>query len=173
MGHSLGNESAPVVVSVWGDYQCPYCRQFALGPERQLRESFVKDGQVRYVWNDFPFLGPESYWAAEAADAAGQQDRFWQYHDKLYQEQGSENSGAFSAENLLRFAQQLGLDLNQFASDLQSGAPAREVAEDKQRGDEIGVNSTPTVYVNDQKLPGVPTWDDLAQVIQSLNARAA
>ena len=77
IGHSLGRESASVVVSVWGDYQCPYCRQFSLGPERQLREQFVENGTVRLVWYDFPFLGAESVWAAEAAEAAGAQEHYW------------------------------------------------------------------------------------------------
>lgn len=173
IGHSMGSESAPVVVSAWGDYQCPYCRQFAQGPEQQLRDSLVKNGQVRFVWYDFAFLGPESYWAAEAAEAAGDQDRYWEYHDKLYQEQGPENSGAYSAENLLRFAQDVGLDLNQFVNDLQTSQPAERVAAEKQRGEELGVNSTPTVFVNDRKLEGVPTFEEISRAIKATNQRAA
>lgn len=174
LGHSLGSESTPVVVSVWGDYQCPDSRTFVLGPERQLVETFVKNGQAWLVWYDFPFLGQESYWAAEAAEAAGDQGRYWDYHNLLYREQGGMNSGAFAPENLLRFAEAIGLDLDDFARDIQSGRPAERVAAQKRRGEEIGISSTPTVFVNDQQLPGIPTFDELSAAIQAaLGGQAA
>jgi protein-disulfide isomerase len=96
---SIGSADAPVVVVEYGDFQCPYCQQFATGTGRQIKQNFVDKGQVRFVFRHLAFIGAESLWAAEAAECANEQGRFWDYHDKLFEEQGGENVGAFSQEN--------------------------------------------------------------------------
>ena len=79
---SIGPEEAPVVVMEYGDFQCPYCQQFAAGPGRQLKQNYVDRGQVRFVYRHLAFIGAESLWAAEASECANEQGRFWDYHDK-------------------------------------------------------------------------------------------
>lgn len=105
IGHpSLGDENAPVTMIEYSDFQCPFCGKFARDTEPKLVEKYVRDGTLRIEWRDFPYLGQESANAAFAARAAQEQGKFWEYHDLLYENQESANSGAFSDEKLLDLA---------------------------------------------------------------------
>ncbi|MCL5004078.1 MAG: DsbA family protein [Patescibacteria group bacterium] len=105
----LGNPSASVKVVEFGDYQCPYCEQFYSSVFPQLKKDFIDTGKVEFAFRDLAFLGLESTNAALAASCANEQGKFWEYHDKLYGNQKGENQGAFSLENLKRFAAELSL----------------------------------------------------------------
>jgi len=98
------------------------------------------------------FLGPESGWAAEAAYCADEQGQFWPYHDKLYQSQGSEGGGAFSRDNLKRFARELGLDSSAFNSCLDSGKYVAQVQSDTNSAGQAGVRGTPTFILNGRQV---------------------
>ncbi|MDP3785182.1 MAG: thioredoxin domain-containing protein [bacterium] len=106
----LGNPSAKVAVIEYGDFQCPFCGKFFKTTEQQLKETYLKSGKTAFVWRDFAFLGEESFRAAEAARCAGEQGKFWEYHDYLFNNQRGENAGAFSDRSLKSFAATLGLD---------------------------------------------------------------
>ena len=147
---ALGAADAPVVVIEYADYQCPYCKLFAEGAGQQLREEYVADGQVRFVVRNLAFLGDESVWAAEAAECAEDQDRFWDYHDLLYAEQRAANSGAFARENLKRFAAELGLDTAAFDSCLDSGEYRDQVQAERTEAQRRQIRSTPSLLVNGQ-----------------------
>lgn len=101
---ALGNPQAPITIIMYEDFQCPYCGRFFQDSEKSIRDSYVKDGTVKFIYRDFPFLGPESYKSAEAASCANEQGKFWEYHDYLYSHQMGENQGAFSDTNLKSFA---------------------------------------------------------------------
>lgn len=171
--NAQGNSNAPVVVDVWEDFQCPYCRRFAEGPEKVLRQTLVPTGQVRLVFHNFAFLGPESVWAAEAAECAAKQGRFWDYQDKLFAEQHGENAGWFNRDNLIRFASELGLDVPGFTQCLDQGSEGNEVLAEYEQGKLRGVSGTPTVFVNGRKLRGVPSWEELHRAIEHASPRAA
>jgi len=171
--NTLGNPYAPVRVDVWEDFQCPFCRKFAQNQEMILRQNYIPIGQVLLVFHPYPILGPESVLAAQAAECAASQGRFWDYHDKLFAEQHHEDSGWFNPNNLDHWAAELGLDVSTFARCLDHGDQANEVAASVVQGQMQGVSWTPTVYVNDQKLEGVPSWEDLKQAIHAAGARAA
>lgn len=142
---------------------------FALGPGRQLEETEVAEGRVKLVWRNMAFLGQESVWAAEAAQCAAEQGQFWPYHDKLFMEQAGENQGAFSKENLKRFAREIGLQPAPFDACLDSDRYADSIRAERQAGQQKGVRSTPTLFINDQiKLEGVPTYDRLRQAIDTV-----
>mgnify|MGYP000334556846 CR=1 FL=1 len=94
------------------------------------------------------FIGQESQWAAEAAECANEQGQFWIYYDKLFEEQGGENVGTYSKENLKRFAAELGLDTEQFNQCLDSGRYESKVRQETEEGRNAGVRSTPTLFVN-------------------------
>jgi protein-disulfide isomerase len=149
---SAGAKDAPVVVVEYADFQCPYCKQFATGPELQLRQEYVDTGKARFVFRQLAFIGPESLWAAEAAECANEQGRFWDYHDKLFAEQAGENEGAFSRENLKRFAAELRLDTQQFNQCLDSDKYQAKVQQEIGQAEQLGVRSTPTLFVNGQLL---------------------
>lgn len=171
--NTLGNPHAPVRIDVWADFQCPVSRKFARNPELILRRNYIPTGQVQLVFHPYPILGPESVLAAQAAECAASQGRFWDYHDKLFAEQRSENSGWFNPTNLDQWAGQLGLDVPSFATCRDHGDQINEVVASLEAGQLMGVSWTPTVYVNDQKLPNVPTWEELEQRIRAAGARAA
>jgi len=164
---SYGSASAPVVVVEYADFQCPYCREFAVGPELQLRKDYADKDLVRFVFRNFPFIGQESTWAAEAAECANDQGRFRDYHDKLYQEQGAENSGAFAKDNLKRFAADLGLDTAQFNTCLDSGKYASLVRDGYNEAQGRRINSTPTLLVDGQLVTNGSSYPVLQAAIDA------
>jgi protein-disulfide isomerase len=100
----LGDPNAKVTIILYEDFQCPFCGRFFADTESTIRNTYVKDGTVRLVYRDFPFLGSESFKAAEAARCAAEQGKFWEYHDYLYSHQMGENQGAFADTKLKTFA---------------------------------------------------------------------
>lgn len=164
---STGLENAPVVVVEYADFQCPYCEQFATGPEQQLRQDYVDTGKVRFVFRHLAFIGPESLAAANAAECANEQDHFWEYHDKLFAEQNGENQGAFSPENLKSFAAELNLNNQQFNQCLDSGKYQAKVQEDIDEATRLGVRSTPSVFVNGQLIANGSDYQVLQAAIEA------
>ena len=106
---TLGNPQAKVAIVMYEDFQCPFCGRFFSDSEQIIRDTYVKNGQVQYIYRDFAFLGTESEKASEAARCAADQGKFWQYHDYLFTHQNGENQGNFSSLNLKLFAKELGL----------------------------------------------------------------
>ena len=164
-GMTEGVATAPVTIEEWADFQCPACRQFYEGAERQLEAGPIKAGRARFVWHDLAFLGQESVWAAEAARCANDQGKFWPYHDRLYDAQRAENSGTFAKANLEQLAGELGLDRAQFDRCLESDRHLADVQADVQAAHAKGVTATPTFFVNGRKLEGVPTESQLERLI--------
>ena len=164
---SLGAEDAPVVVVEYADFQCPYCEQFASGAARQLKEEYVDQGQVRFVFRHLAFIGDESTWAAEASECANEQGRFWDYHDRLFEEQAGENQGAFSKENLKRFAAELGLDTEQFDQCFDSGEYRSKVREEVREAQRRRINSTPSLLVNGQLIPSGSSYQVLQGAVEA------
>ena len=154
-GTVLGSASAPVKVDAWEDYQCPYCQIWSTQWEPNIVENFVAAGVVRYQFHDFSFIGSghspdESLDAAVAAQCAGDQGKFWPYHDWLYANQNpsGENGGWFSRARLDAIAQQVGLVQATFDTCLADPAKASAVLAERTAGIALGVNATPTIFVN-------------------------
>ncbi len=166
---TLGNPNAKVAVILYGDFQCPFCGAISgLMPTnapliQSLKQrdpnwtpfvpgiinNYVKNGKVLFVYRDFPlsFLGPESIRSAEAARCAGDQGKFWEYHDYLFGHQNGEGQGAFSDPNLKSFAQKLGLDAPSFNSCLDSNKYTKAVADSEAEGKKAGVAGTPRGFI--------------------------
>ena len=164
---SYGAADAPVVVVEYADFQCPWCEKFAMGAEKQLRQDYADKGQVRFVFRHFAFLGDESTWAAEASECANAQDRFWDYHDKLFAEQAGENQGAFSRDNLKRFASELGLDTEQFNSCLDSGQYKSRVQDEFNEAQQRGIDGTPTILVDGQLIQKGSNYEVLQAAVEA------
>ena len=111
------------------------------------------------------FLGRESVWAAEAAACANEQGRFLDYHDRLFEKQGRENSGAFALDNLKGFAVDVGLDVDSFNSCLDSHKYVDQLRRETEEAGDAGINSTPTFYVGDKKITGLKSFEELAAAI--------
>ena len=127
----------------------------------------MKSGKVRFGYLHYAFLGPESERAAEASECAAEQGAFWPYHDRLYERQVGENRGAFSQDNLERFAVELGLDGQAFNACLISGKYAATVRADTAAGESLGVKGTPAFLVNGRPLVGALPFEAFRQAIET------
>jgi protein-disulfide isomerase len=163
----LGNSVAPVTIVEYGDFQCPFCGRLHANINEPLREQYIKTGKVKFIWRDFAFLGAESQWASQAAQCAGDQKKFWEYHDYLFEHQNGENQGAFSVPNLKRFAGVLGLDQEKFAACLDGETFAKLVAQNTQEGRSLGVSGTPTTFINGKSVVGAVAFADMKAVIDA------
>ena len=105
----IGDPNAPITVIVYVDFQCPFCGKYFKETQETALNSYVKDGKIKLVSRDFAFLGDESLKSAEAARCAGDQGKFWDYHDYLFNHQNGENKGNFSSLNLKTYAKAIGL----------------------------------------------------------------
>lgn len=166
--HFKGDPNAPVTIIEFADFQCPFCGRFFAQTEPQINEQYIQSGKVRLGYFHFAFLGPESNWAAEAAECASDQDKFWEYHDKLYSSQSGENQGAFNKDNLKKLAEELKLDTNAFNECLDSGKYTQLVQDDSNFSSSIGVRSTPTFLINGQAVIGAQPYEIFQQTIESL-----
>lgn len=146
--HTLGPENAPVELVEFGDYECPYCGA-AQPAVREIRQQM--GDRLRYGFRNFPLtqVHPFAEQAAEAAEAAGGQGKFWQMHDLLFQ-----NQQALQLADLLGYAQQLGLDMNRFQRDLQEHTYLPRIRRDYESGVASGVPGTPTFFINGQMYQG-------------------
>ena len=164
----LGDPKAPVTIIEYGDYQCPFCGQkFFMETEPLIRAQYIDTGKVRMVYRNFAFLGPESVAAAEAAECAKDQKKFWSFHDEVYKKEaadGSEHNGNLSRDLFLSIAKDIGLDTETFKSCVDSGKHASVVEQELISGRDAGVDSTPTFFVNGQKIRGAIPFGDGAGV---------
>ena len=149
--HIRGTIDAPVVFLEYGDYQCPHCLQ-AHSIVGELQERI--GDRISFVYRHFPIRSshPRAQYAAEAAEAAGAQGKFWEMHDLLFK-----NQDALSDANLIEYAEQIGLDKDMFQRDLEGGRFKDRVDEDYRSGERSGVNGTPTFYINGKRYDG--PWD--------------
>jgi len=161
----LGDQNAPVTIVEYSDFQCPFCAKFFKETESVLREKYVKTGKVKFIYRNFAFLGQESLWAANAARCAGEQGKFWQYHDYLYNNQRGENQGAFSKDNLKSFAAALGLDKEKFNACLDSEKYTDSIQKETKAGGEAGVQGTPANFINGTLYPGALPTATFTQII--------
>jgi len=164
--HFKGDPNAPITIIEFGDFQCPFCGRFATLTEPQINEQYINPGTVRFTYLHFAFLGDESFWATEASECAAEQDAFWPYHDKVFANQSGENQGAFSKDNLKRFAVELGLDSDAFNTCLDSGMYTDLVREDSAFAQSLGVRSTPSFLINGEPLIGAQPIEAFQEVIQ-------
>jgi protein-disulfide isomerase len=173
-GRTLGRTNAVVTIDEWADFQCPVCQRFFSTIEPSLRATYIDSGSVKLAFHDYAFIGPESVDAAAAArisDAIG--PGFWPFHDLLYSNQGSENSGAFSRDRLADLAVSLGMDRSAFLAALDDPSYADAVSAETTAGSQLGINSTPTLVIDGTLYPGLPTWDQLSSMIDQAVARHA
>ncbi len=167
-GALLGSSTAPVKMDAWEDYQCPYCDVWTEQWEPHVIQDFVATGILSYQFHDFAFLGQESVDAAVAAQCAGDQGEFWQYHGWLYANQDSsgENQGWFTRARLDAIALKVGLNQATFDTCLADPAKATAVEAERQAGAALGVNETPSIFIND-KLQNLDTYQSLSATIRA------
>ena len=163
--HYRGPADAPVTVVEYGDFECPYCGQ----AEPIVRELLQEFGDIRYVWRHLPLsdVHPHAQLAAEASEAAASQGAFWAFHDLLLERQD-----ALEPEDLVAYAQELGLDPERFAEDLRRHAGTMRVADDVDSADLSGVSGTPTFFINGRRHYGAYDIRSLSAAVRAAGARA-
>ena len=163
--HVRGPQQAPVTVIEYGDFECPYCGQ----AERVIRELLSDFGDLRYVWRHLPLndVHPNAQLAAEAAEAASAQGKFWEMYELLlgHQEQ-------LQLRDLLGYAEQLGLDGERFRAYLRKRKGAPRIADDVESADQSGVSGTPTFFINDRRHYGAYDISTLSSAVRAAKARA-
>ena len=162
--HIAGPDDAPVTLVEYGDFECPYCgmaHPIVKSAQHQLGD------QLRFVFRNFPLAEahPHARLAAQAAEAAGAQGRFWEMHDMLF-----EHQYALELQDLIGYAKSLGLDVPQFEHDLEAGTYAKKVRDDFRSGVRSGVNGTPTFFVNGERYNG--SWANEEAFIGALRDAA-
>jgi Na+/H+ antiporter NhaA len=163
--HVRGPAGASVTVVEYGDYQCPYCGR----AESAVRE-LLTDTDLRYVWRNLPLtdVHPQAQLAARAAEAAAAQGSFWQMHDLLLARQDH-----LKIMDLLRYAEQLGLDRDRFHEDMTAGDTETRIGADVESADLSGVSGTPTFFVNGRRHYGAYDADTLRRAVREARARAS
>jgi protein-disulfide isomerase len=172
--NTMGDSNAKVKVDVWEDFQCPACKHYSELIEPKVLQDYVEAGKAFYTVHYFPFLdqgttGLESHKAANAAYCAAEQGDFWEYHEMLFANWQGENVGSFTEARLLAMGSALRLDMSTFTACVQGNTYASQIEQDMQAGSTLGVQGTPSVFVNGTLLtPGyIPSYDDISQAIET------
>lgn len=166
---ALGEKKAPVTIVEFSDFQCPFCRSFWRDTLSLIKSNYIDTGKVRFVYRDFPLsFHPGSHVAAEAAECAEEQGKFWAMHDQIFHEQDKKGQGTiqFSKTDVVRWAGQAGLNMGQFNQCLDSGKYQAEVDKDSADGSAAGVSGTPSFFINGQVLVGAQPFSAFQQVIE-------
>lgn len=157
---ALGPEGAVVTIIEFGDFRCSFCRRFQDETVAPLLERY--EGQVRFVWRDYPILGQGSFEASIAGECADDQGQFWQFHDLLFADQAN-----FTREGFIAKATQLDLDVAQFTTCYDNQQHRDEILADYQAGESLGVTGTPTFFINGRPLIGAQPISAFINVVEA------
>lgn len=161
-----GNKNAKVTMVEFGDLRCPFCGRFFKETEPQLLKNYVDTGKVKFAFRHFEFLGPASVAAGNAAECANEQNKFWQFHDYLYQNQPEESdTSLYTTEKLTNVAVSLGLNKEQFQSCLENKKYDKNVSADLSFGQSVGVTGTPTIFINGLMVVGAQPYSAFKTII--------
>ena len=168
----LGNPNAKITIVEFGDYQCTFCYKFHDETMKKINQEYIKTANVNFIYKDFPLNGEQSILASEASYCAQKQNKFWEYHDTLYNNWGGENTGWITENVLQGFARDVGLNMDEFSQCLENSEYRQKVLDNEQFAREIGINATPSFLIfNDSELYriiGAQPFDRFEQAIQEL-----
>jgi len=158
-----GDPNAPVTIVEWSDFECPFCTRFYTNTLGQIDEQYIKTGKVKLYYRDFPLsFHKNAQKAAEAAECAGDQGKFWEMHDALFDNGVSGGTSSFK-----QFAEDLGLNSVDFDDCLDSGKYADEVKQDMADGTAVGIRGTPGFIINGQLVSGAQPFSVFQQIIEA------
>ena len=168
----LGNPDAKITIVEFGDYQCTFCYKFHDETMKKIDQAYIKAENVNFVYRDFPLNGPQSILASEASYCAQKQNKFWEYHNTLYDNWGGENTGWITKNVLIGFANDIKLDLDSFSQCLENSEFKQKVLDNEQFAREIGIDATPSFLIfNDSELYriiGAQPFEKFEQALQEL-----
>jgi protein-disulfide isomerase len=171
-GDVLGSASAPVVMELYADFQCPACKLFVTTELARLWTDFIQPGTLRIEARDLAFLGTgnpdESLELAAGAACAAEQDHYWRFHDYVFWNQGRENRGDHSPAFITSVADASGVDVTAWQACFARDDIRATIRQDTTVATGKGVSSTPTLVINGESMVGVPDYDKLAARIREL-----
>ena len=174
-GHLLGNPNAPVQVLEFADFECPSCGQFATITEPDVRKRLVETGLVAYRYFDFPLsIHRNTIAASSAAACAGDQGKFWEMHDRIFEGQNDWNSEATTRPNKVfaQYAKDLGLDTGKWQSCVDAGTHLPVIEANRKEGERRMIESTPTFVIGKRQIPGALAYDRFKAYVDSAAAEA-
>jgi len=168
----LGNIEAPITLVEFGDYQCFFCNKFFHDTEETLFQNYVDTGKVKVIFKDFTIIGSDSINAAHGAHCANEQEKFWEYHDILYNNWTGENNGWAASENLLGFAQEINLDIDEWSQCMQDARYQQKITSSNNDARTLGLTGTPGFFVigpDNQvtKIGGAQPYDVFKKIFES------
>jgi protein-disulfide isomerase len=164
----LGNAKAEVTVIEFSDFQCPFCRAFWSDAYQQIKKEYIDTGKIKFVFRDYPLsFHPAAQVSAESAECADEQGKFWEMHDKIFQEQAKQGTGTvtYGTVELKKWASQIGLNSAEFNQCLDSGKYKSEVEKDVADGSAYGVSGTPTLFINGNPIVGAQPFSAFKAII--------
>ena len=166
----LGNKDAKVTVVEFSDFQCPFCKSYFDDTHKQLVDKYITTGKIKFYFRHFPLnsIHPNAQKAGEAAECANEQNKFWDYHDLLFENQAawSALTGTDVTNSFTEQARQLGLDTDQFRSCLDTDKYKSRVDEDTAAGQKVQVDGTPTFFINGYRLVGAQPFSAIQKAIE-------
>lgn len=165
-----GKADAPVTIVEFSDYQCPFCRRAFVDSIKQVRKDYVETGKVRILFRDFPLsFHPMAQVSAESARCAGDQNKYFLMHDKMFDEQEKQGQGTvqYTVADLKKWAKEIGLNEQQFNTCVDSGKNTKAVQDDFNAGAAAGVSGTPTFFINGQQLVGAQPYSAFKATIDA------
>jgi protein-disulfide isomerase len=173
-GYTLGSDAAAVEVTEYSDFECPFCANFATVQMPTIKAQLIATGKVRWRYRDFPLPShPYSRYAAHAAQCAGEQGKFWEMHDQLFDHHSWAQTGRNPAGLFRDLAKAAGLDVARYDACMESGRYAARIEFSRQEGEQRLVDGTPTFFVNGTRLRSSSYGSDtFKRVVDSLTARA-
>ena len=157
------NKNAPVTIVEWSDFECPFCVRFYTQTFGKIEEEYINTGKVKFVYRDFPLsFHQNAQKAAESAECAGEQGKFWEMHNLLFEKGVSGGVGSFK-----QYAKEIGLDSGEFNDCLDSGKMASEVSKDFSDGQKAGIQGTPGFIINGQLVSGAQPFEAFKQIIDA------
>ncbi|WP_158590699.1 thioredoxin domain-containing protein [Salinisphaera sp. LB1] len=171
-GESVGNPKAAVTVREFAGYQCPACGHFEPIAER-IRKRYIKTGNVRFIFFDSPLsMHSHTQAAAGAARCAAQQHEFWRYHDRLYQTQSQWAQAADPTSQFVDIGAKIGLNRQKLKACMKANKTLPALKAERQAGQAVKIQATPTVMVNRTEFVGAPSYQELNKTIESALANA-
>jgi len=147
----LGDQLAEITILEFGDYQCTFCYKFHQETLPILKDEFINSGKIKMVFKDFPLNGNDSKIAGEATYCAEDQNKYWEYHNTLYENWAGERTGWIKLDVLYKFAKDIELDFDEFSDCLNQHKYLNRVLDNERYGIEIDIDATPTFLVFDDK----------------------